>query len=124
MDRRRVGRLVFVGLMFLGAGVGLLVGHTGAGALIGMGLGFIVMALLRGGVEEKCAEAAPRPPPLSAGKWGAIPLLGLGVIFMAIGVMLLLGLAVPLRTMGALFLVLMGLAFLWWGISALRAKAS
>jgi len=124
MARHGVGGLVFVGLMFLGAGVGLLVGHTGAGALIGMGLGFIAMALLRGGAEEKGAEATPRPPPLLAGGWGAIPLLGLGAIFTAIGIALLLGLALPWKTVGALFTVLMGLAFLWWGISLLRAKAS
>jgi len=116
---------VFVGLMFLGAGVGLLVGHTGAGALIGMGLGFVAMALLRGGAEEKGAEATPSPPPSSAGGWfGAVFLLGLGVIFTAIGAMMLLGLAVPWRTIGALFTVLMGIAFLWWGASLLRAKAS
>jgi len=42
---------------------------------------------------------------------------------MAIGIALLLGLAVPWRIIGALFTVLMGLAFLWWGASLLRAKA-
>jgi len=40
------GGLVFVGLMFLGAGVGLLVGQVVAGFLIGMGLGFVVMEFL------------------------------------------------------------------------------
>jgi len=125
MARHGVGGLVFVGLMFLGAGVGLLVGHTGAGALIGMGLGFVAMALLREGAEGKSAEVPPCRPPLPAGGWfGAVPLLGLGVIFTAIGITLLLGLAVPWRTIGALFTVLMGIAFLWWGASLLRAKAS
>jgi len=125
MDRERVGGLVFVGLMFLGAGVGLLVGHTGAGALIGMGLGFVAMALLRGGAERKGAEVPPCRPPFPAGGWfGAVFMLGLGLIFTAIGAMMLLGLAVPWRTIGALFTVLIGLAFLWWGASLLRAKAS
>jgi len=101
------------------------VGHTSAGALIGMGLGFVAMALLREGAEGKGAEVPPCRPPLPAGGWfGAIPLLGLGVIFTAIGIALLLSLAVPWRTIGALFTVLMGLAFLWWGASLLRAKAS
>jgi len=47
---------VFVGLMFLGAGVGLLVGQVVAGFLIGMGLGFVVMEFLCRGFLEKDAE--------------------------------------------------------------------
>jgi len=62
MARHGVGGLAFVGLMFLGAGVGLLVGHTGAGALIGMGLGFVAMALLRLVDEEKSAGTASHTP--------------------------------------------------------------
>jgi len=101
------------------------VGHAGAGALIGMGLGFVAMALLRGGAEGKGAEVPPCRPPLPAGGWfGAVFLLELGVIFTAIGAMMSLGLAVPWRTIGALFTVLMGIALLWWGASLLRAKAS
>jgi len=124
-SRRRVGRLVFVGLMFLGAGVGLLVGNVIAWGSIGMGLGFIAMALLRLGDEEKSAEATPCPPSLpTGGRFGAVPLLGLGVIFTATGVVLLLGLAVPWKTVSALFLVLMGLGFLWWGASLLRTRQS
>jgi len=51
-------------------------------------------------------------PSLSAASWGAVPLLGLGVIFTATGIALLLGLGVPWKTVGALFLTLMGLGFL------------
>jgi hypothetical protein len=39
--------LIFVGLMFLGMGVGVLFGRADVGTLIGLGLGFIGMALLR-----------------------------------------------------------------------------
>jgi len=121
-SRRGNGGLV-IGLMFLGMGVGLLVDNPGAGVLIGLGLGFVIMAFLRGGAEERGAEVAPRPPPLPEdGRFGAVFLLGLGAIFMTLGVMLLLGVAVPWRTMGALFLVALGLGFLWWGVSALRAR--
>jgi len=125
-SRRGNGGLVFVGLMFLGIGVGLLVDQAGAGALIGMGLGFVAMAFLRGGAEERGAEAVPRPPPLpagsSGGRFGAALLLGLGAIFLALGAVQLLGLAVPERVVGALFLVALGLGFLWWGASALWAR--
>jgi len=109
--------------MFLGMGLGLLVERLDVGLFVGMGLGFIAMALLRGGAEEKDVETTLRPPPLpEGGRLGAVFLLGLGAIFMTLGVMLLLGVAVPWRTMGALFLVALGLGFLWWGVSALRAR--
>lgn len=128
MASRHVGGLVFVGLMFLGMGLGLLVERPDVGLFVGMGLGFIAMAFLRGGAEEKGAEATPRPPSLpagsSGGRFGAALLLGLGAIFLALGVVQLLGLAVPERVVGALFLVALGLGFLWWGggASALWAR--
>jgi len=122
-SRYRSGGLVFVGLMFLGMGLGLLVERPDVGLFVGMGLGFIVMALLRGGAEERGAEAAPRLPPLPAGgRSGAVILLGLGAVFLALGVVQLLGLAVAERVVGSLFLVAMGLGFLWLGASALWAR--
>jgi len=103
MSRCDVGAIMFAGLMLLGAGVGHLLGYPGAGAFIGIGLGYVAMALLRG---------------------RAVFLFGLGAVFLVTGVEQLLGLEEQWRTMGALFTVLMGIAFLWWGASLLRAKAS
>ncbi|MEK4838688.1 hypothetical protein [Bacillus sp. FSL L8-0152] len=40
-------RLVFVGCMFLGGGVGSMLGNAQTGWLIGMGIGFLGMALTR-----------------------------------------------------------------------------
>jgi len=72
--------------MFLGMGLGLLVERPDVGLFVGMGLGFIAMAFLRGGAEEKGAEATPHPPPLPAGgRSGAVILLGLGAIFWRLG---------------------------------------
>jgi len=85
--------------MFLGAGVGLLVGNSGTGAFIGMG--FVAMALL--------------------GR-GATPLLGLGALLLAVGVAQLRLDSIG-RILETLFLALMGLGFLWWGVSLLRSKA-
>lgn len=41
------GGIAFVGCMFLGAGIGMLLGNVAAGGAIGMGAGFIAMALFR-----------------------------------------------------------------------------
>lgn len=43
-----IGGIVFVGCMFLGGGLGSLFGEPQSGWLIGMGAGFIGMALTRG----------------------------------------------------------------------------
>lgn len=42
-----IGGLVFVGCMFLGGGVGSMLGNAQTGWLIGMGIGFLGMALTR-----------------------------------------------------------------------------
>ncbi|WP_226951919.1 hypothetical protein [Pyrobaculum calidifontis] len=101
MGRCDVGAIMFAGLMLLGAGVGHLLGYPGAGAFIGIGLGYVAMALLRG---------------------RAVFLLGLGAVFLVTGVEQLLGLEEQWRTMGALFTVLTGLGFVLWGVSLLRAR--
>ena len=42
-DKR--GENIFVGCMFVGTGFGFLFGHIPAGAMIGMGIGFILQQL-------------------------------------------------------------------------------
>ena len=37
---------IFVGCMFLGIGIGWLLGEIGAGTMIGMGVGFILEGLI------------------------------------------------------------------------------
>ena len=41
-----IGGLVFVGCMFIGAGIGMLYKSTETGGAIGMGVGFIAMAAI------------------------------------------------------------------------------
>ncbi|MDR4950352.1 hypothetical protein [Neobacillus cucumis] len=49
MDRQKwgIGGLVFVGCMFIGGGLGSLLGSSQIGWLLGMGVGFLGMALTR-----------------------------------------------------------------------------
>ena len=42
-DANKIGGVMFVGCMFLGAGVGMIFGDFLAGGAIGMGVGFIAM---------------------------------------------------------------------------------
>lgn len=42
------GGIVFAGCLFLGSGIGMLMGSVVAGGTIGLGAGFLAMAFLRG----------------------------------------------------------------------------
>ena len=39
---------LFIGCLFLGIGLGVLLGHAGAGTLIGLGVGFLATAYFKG----------------------------------------------------------------------------
>jgi len=80
LRKKRDRSNVFVGFMFLGMGLGWLLGHLAAGLFIGMGLGFIAQAFLEErGADERAepeepeiperepAEAAPTTPAHEAG---------------------------------------------------------
>ena len=43
----KVGGLLFVGCLFLGIGIGMYLGETKIGTMIGLGVGFLVMAATR-----------------------------------------------------------------------------
>lgn len=45
--------IAFVGLILLGTGIGMLVGYVGAGSVIGVGLGFLAVAVMSGSDKNK-----------------------------------------------------------------------
>ena len=109
-EEDRVGGLVFVALMFIGAGVGMLFGRPDAGGAIGMGLGFLAMAYLkmRGVVAEAGAGEPVRVSPVA----GAAALALVGGLFVVAGVALLLGLSLPWHIVGGLVAIALGVFFL------------
>ncbi len=95
--------LVFVAFLFIGMGVGYLLGNTAAGLFMGMGVGFLAMAYLK--PREKGIDLRKEP-------WGSAILALVGLGFILGGASLLLGLEIPWDKLGGVFLILMGLAFL------------
>ena len=46
-NSNKISRVVFVGCMFLGIGIGMFYGKVSIGTLIGMGVGFIASAIVK-----------------------------------------------------------------------------
>ncbi len=107
-EREKVAGLVFVALMFIGAGVGLLFGRPDVGGAIGMGLGFLAMAVLKGRYAEVRAERTAVIGPRA----GSALLAAIGIAFIAGGVGLMLGISIPWEIMGGILAIAVGLAFL------------
>lgn len=106
--REEMGGLVFVALMFIGAGIGLLFGRPDVGGAIGMGTGFLVMAYLRSRPIKVEAEKTIHV----RGYWGAAILALAGIAFIAAGIGLLLNKAFIIRFTSGLVAIAIGLLFL------------
>jgi len=76
--------LVFVGCMFVGAGIGLAFGRPDVGGAIGMGIGFILMSIIR------AKEIKPTPVTISLPRsiW-KIALSLVGILTIICGILLL-----------------------------------
>ncbi|RDD52793.1 MAG: hypothetical protein BA066_07770 [Candidatus Korarchaeota archaeon NZ13-K] len=108
--------LVFVSLMFIGAGVGLLFDRPDVGGAIGMGLGFMAMAYIR----AKYKELRPEESLIVGRRPGSVLLALIGLLFIIGGIGLLLGVEISMRYVGGLMLVALGLIFLAAAFRLLR----
>ncbi len=99
---------IFVGFMFIGLGIGLLLGEPGAGILLGMGLGFILASFIA--IEDnRVSLSIPNPI--------------VGSVFIVLGIVfILMGLEVSgviileiMKYAGGLIIVLLGIIFLLGG---------
>lgn len=125
--------LLFVAAMFIGMGLGELVGRADVGVLLGMGVGFVLMAFTRSGAIdlESIEVKIPRTvPPRILRISGAVILALIGVMFLLMGLSLYIFhqdqlKEIVLRYMqyiGGLVLLLIGLAFLIGSVMLARAK--
>jgi len=108
VDRDGLGGLLFVAAMFIGGGIGMLLGNTGAGWILGMGAGFLLMALTRAYRVKVEAEKGVRV----RGYWGSALLAAISALMLASGYALLVDAQWALRYIGGLVLIALGLIFL------------
>jgi hypothetical protein len=109
-----IGGLVFVACMFIGAGIGLMFKRPDVGGAIGMGVGFLSMALVRTRVEP----VEVRIPSSLSGYF----LILLGVAFVVGGVVTIYSPAKIYPYLGGIFAVLLGIGFLVIGTKRATTK--
>ncbi len=80
---RHIAGLVFVACMFIGAGIGLIFGRPDVGGAIGMGVGFLMMVILRGKEIGRVEMSIPRTIP-------SIALVVIGTLIIVAGLALIL----------------------------------
>ncbi|OYT40279.1 MAG: hypothetical protein B6U89_02715 [Desulfurococcales archaeon ex4484_58] len=105
----RSGWSVFLACMFIGMGIGMLFDQTGAGTLIGMGIGFIMVNLFG---EERLK---PRTSFNRESLVGAfiLSLIGIGFIILGLNTAGLITLPEQVwRGIGSIFFIVLGLLML------------
>ncbi|MEM2986571.1 MAG: hypothetical protein QXV60_00520 [Nitrososphaerota archaeon] len=114
--------LLFVSSMFIGAGLGLLLGRPDVGGVIGMGVGFLLMGMIRIKVREV------KPLEVTIPKYfGIIILFLIGVIFILAGISLYtlqieMIKEILLPYLGGTIIILIGLFFVLKAITLFKIK--
>lgn len=116
-DARSYSGLAFVACMFIGAGIGLAFGRPDIGGAIGMGVGFLVMAMIR----SKGVEAPPLTVSLPK-SFGQIVLSIAGVLIIVSGLLLLFNPELLYPYVVGIGVVVMGIAVLLGGLIGWRKK--
>ncbi len=106
---------VFVGLMFVGMGIGLMVGETAAGMFLGMGAGFILASLVK--IERP--KVTIEPPTAKIGLLSIVA--GIVFILMGLGELGIVQLKEAMSILWGVILILLGLAFIFGGITLLKS---
>ncbi len=102
---------IFVGMMFLGMGIGMFFDRAGEGTILGLGAGFIAMALVPEHEEERGRRRF-----IHHWSWASSIVLGLiGLGFILWGLYMLGLLTIPAelgRIIGGVVILLIGLGFI------------
>ncbi len=118
---KEIAGLVFVACMFIGAGIGLLFGRPDVGGAIGMGIGFLLMGVLR--VKRVRPSEATISLPRS---FGQVALCLIGALMIVLG---LLGLFILYRPeliypyLVGVGVIIIGVLIILAGLIGIRLKA-
>ncbi len=121
------GWALFLASMFIGMGIGMLFNATGAGTIIGMGVGFLLMGIENLGKEEEMGSVEASDKHVITRKEGRI--VGvfassiIGICFIIGGLSMIGVITIPeylYKYLGATVMIIIGLTILLAGIHSLR----
>ena len=107
---------VFVGLMFIGMGLGFIFGDVAAGLFLGMGVGFILASLIR--VEREKPKITIKPSSLWIGLSSTI----VGLVFILMGLSQLGIIHVNMGYLWGLVFIMAGVGLIFGGLSLIMGK--
>jgi len=114
-EDRRIGGLVFVACMFIGAGIGLVFDRPDVGGAIGMGFGFLLMALIREKSVTSLTISLPRT-------FAQLSLIIVGVLMISCGFLLLYKPELVYPYLAGIAAILVGLLILLAGLIEFRRR--
>ena len=109
--------LVFVACMFIGGGIGLLFGRPDVGGAVGMGVGFLLMAILRG-KRVKSSQAIISLPR----SFGQVALCSVGALMIVFGFLILYRPELIYPYLIGMGVILIGILIFLAGLIGIRLK--
>ena len=109
--------LVFVACMFIGGGIGLLFGRPDVGGAIGMGIGFLLMAILRG-KRVRSSQAIISLPR----SFGQVALCSVGALMIVFGFLILYRPELIYPYLIGMGVILIGILIFLAGLIGIRLK--
>lgn len=109
--------LVFVACMFIGGGIGLLFGRPDVGGAVGMGVGFLLMAILRG-KRVKSSQAIISLPR----SFGQVALCSVGALMIIFGFLILYYPELIYPYLIGMGVILIGILIFLAGLIGIRLK--